>query len=269
MAKANPFKFSTKYQDDETELFYYGYRYYSSSRGRWLTRDPIGEIDQPNLCGFVYNDPANYFDDTGESGRGAPPPSRPPPPGGPHQGGPNPGGPTPLPLPLPPPLPLPTGPTPTLPPGATKYYAKVGNLLVKYCCSKGELVAIALQLSGDAPVFFSRHVNLPGGGDVSSLPPNTWIGVCCDAKTVQIGFTEKIAYFPPGKGGLIYINVSYMVYDNGGNVIASDATTGGPLSIFVSQAELGQILTDKAKVSSEVIDGIRQALKVMGGFLCK
>ncbi len=27
MAKANPFSFSTKYQDEETDLFYHGYRY--------------------------------------------------------------------------------------------------------------------------------------------------------------------------------------------------------------------------------------------------
>ena len=43
MAKANPFRFSTKYQDDETDLLYYGYRYYNASTGRWLSRDPIGE----------------------------------------------------------------------------------------------------------------------------------------------------------------------------------------------------------------------------------
>jgi RHS repeat-associated protein len=43
MAKANPFRFSTKYQDDETDLLYYGYRYYSTSTGRWLSRDPIAE----------------------------------------------------------------------------------------------------------------------------------------------------------------------------------------------------------------------------------
>ena len=36
MAKANPFRFSTKYQDDETDLLYYGYRYYSASTGRWI-----------------------------------------------------------------------------------------------------------------------------------------------------------------------------------------------------------------------------------------
>jgi RHS repeat-associated protein len=43
MAKTNPFRFSTKYQDDETDLLYYGYRYYNASAGRWLSRDPLGE----------------------------------------------------------------------------------------------------------------------------------------------------------------------------------------------------------------------------------
>ena len=44
MAKVNAFRFSTKYQDDETDLLYYGYRYYNPSMGRWLSRDPIGEF---------------------------------------------------------------------------------------------------------------------------------------------------------------------------------------------------------------------------------
>jgi RHS repeat-associated protein len=33
MAKVNPFRFSTKYQDDETDLLYYGHRYYKASTG--------------------------------------------------------------------------------------------------------------------------------------------------------------------------------------------------------------------------------------------
>jgi RHS repeat-associated protein len=37
------FWFSTKYLDHETGLYYYGYRYYSPSLGRWLSRDPIGD----------------------------------------------------------------------------------------------------------------------------------------------------------------------------------------------------------------------------------
>jgi RHS repeat-associated protein len=43
MAKINPFMFSTKYYDWETGLYYYGYRYYNPSTGRWLSRDPLGE----------------------------------------------------------------------------------------------------------------------------------------------------------------------------------------------------------------------------------
>jgi len=44
MARANPFRFSTKYQDDESDLLYYGYRYYNASTGRWISRDPVEEL---------------------------------------------------------------------------------------------------------------------------------------------------------------------------------------------------------------------------------
>jgi RHS repeat-associated protein len=43
-AGACPYGFSTKYADEETGLCYYGYRYYNSEWGRWINRDPIGEI---------------------------------------------------------------------------------------------------------------------------------------------------------------------------------------------------------------------------------
>jgi RHS repeat-associated protein len=43
LAKKNPFRFSTKYTDNETGLLYYGYRYYDPVTGRWPNRDPIGE----------------------------------------------------------------------------------------------------------------------------------------------------------------------------------------------------------------------------------
>ena len=42
-ATVNPFRFSTKYWDDETGLGYWGYRYYSPTLGRWISRDPIEE----------------------------------------------------------------------------------------------------------------------------------------------------------------------------------------------------------------------------------
>ena len=57
MAKANPFRFSTKFQDDETDLLYYGYRYYNPCTGRWLSRDPIGEKGGLNVFAFVRNNP--------------------------------------------------------------------------------------------------------------------------------------------------------------------------------------------------------------------
>jgi RHS repeat-associated protein len=65
MAKANPFRFSTKYQDDETDLLYYGYRYYTASTGRWLSRDPLGEKAAFNLYGFVNGNPLSRIDTDG------------------------------------------------------------------------------------------------------------------------------------------------------------------------------------------------------------
>ena len=68
LASANPFRFSTKYTDDETGLLYYGYRYYSPKDGRWLSKDPIGEAGGINLYAFCENDPVNRID---TDGRGA------------------------------------------------------------------------------------------------------------------------------------------------------------------------------------------------------
>ena len=56
------FRFSTKYEDAETGLLYYGYRYYNADTGRWLSRDPIGEKGGLNLYGFVGNDGLNSVD---------------------------------------------------------------------------------------------------------------------------------------------------------------------------------------------------------------
>jgi RHS repeat-associated protein len=62
MAKANPFLYSTKYYDWETGLYYYGYRYYDPSTGKWLSRDPIGEGGGRNLYGFCSGDPISRVD---------------------------------------------------------------------------------------------------------------------------------------------------------------------------------------------------------------
>ncbi len=72
MANAMPFRFSTKYQDDETDLLYYGYRYYNPSTGRWLSRDPIEEQGGLNLYCFVSNEPGYHIDGYGTSLVGGP-----------------------------------------------------------------------------------------------------------------------------------------------------------------------------------------------------
>jgi RHS repeat-associated protein len=54
-AAANPYRFSTKYTDDETGLLYYGFRYYSPSLGRWFSRDPINERGGVNLYMAINN----------------------------------------------------------------------------------------------------------------------------------------------------------------------------------------------------------------------
>jgi len=56
------FKYSTKYQDLETGLFYYGYRYYDAATGRWINRDPLGEMGGINLYSFIDNNTVNIYD---------------------------------------------------------------------------------------------------------------------------------------------------------------------------------------------------------------
>ena len=62
MANANPFRFSTKYTDEETGLAYFGYRFYNAIMGRWPSRDPIGEHGGLNVNAFVLNDPLDWID---------------------------------------------------------------------------------------------------------------------------------------------------------------------------------------------------------------
>jgi RHS repeat-associated protein len=67
IAADNPFRFSTKWCDGETDLYYYGYRYYSPRLGRWISRDPIGERDLPNIYEYVHNQPSCKYDPLGLS----------------------------------------------------------------------------------------------------------------------------------------------------------------------------------------------------------
>ncbi len=64
-ASENPFRFSTKFYDTETGLYNYGYRYYSSSIGRFLGRDPIEESGGLNIYSLAANNPISGSDPDG------------------------------------------------------------------------------------------------------------------------------------------------------------------------------------------------------------
>jgi RHS repeat-associated protein len=59
-ADQNPYRFASKYFDQETGFGYWGYRYYSPSLGRWLNRDPLEELghislrELPTLTMWIY-----------------------------------------------------------------------------------------------------------------------------------------------------------------------------------------------------------------------
>jgi len=62
MADDFRFRFSSKYLDDETGLYYYGYRYYAPAPGRWVCRDPVEEAGGLLLYCFVSNRTLNNID---------------------------------------------------------------------------------------------------------------------------------------------------------------------------------------------------------------
>jgi RHS repeat-associated protein len=67
MATSFAHRFSTKPVDGPTGLYYYGYRFYDPSSGRWPSRDPIEENGGINLFGFIENEGTNYIDRFGLS----------------------------------------------------------------------------------------------------------------------------------------------------------------------------------------------------------
>lgn len=62
----NPFKFSTKFWEHETELLHYELRPNKPSLGRWIQRDPAQEVGGNNLYAFVGNRVVDSIDILGE-----------------------------------------------------------------------------------------------------------------------------------------------------------------------------------------------------------
>ena len=77
MAAQNPLRFSSKYFDKETGLISFGFRYYSASLGRFISRDPKSEQGWVNLFsslsgggGDSWNYVGDLLDNAQESGYG-------------------------------------------------------------------------------------------------------------------------------------------------------------------------------------------------------
>ena len=61
-SKLNQVMYQSQFCDWESGKYYWKYRYFDTSTGQWLSRDPIGEKGEKNLYGFVGNNPINGID---------------------------------------------------------------------------------------------------------------------------------------------------------------------------------------------------------------
>ncbi|MDP1609355.1 MAG: RHS repeat-associated core domain-containing protein [Chlamydiales bacterium] len=61
-AIGNPWRYKLKRIDQETGLIYFGKRYYDPKTGRWISPDPLGSLDDPNLYRFCRNNPLTFVD---------------------------------------------------------------------------------------------------------------------------------------------------------------------------------------------------------------
>lgn len=58
----NPWRYASKRVDHETQFVYFGNRYFDPQIGRWVTADPIGFADGPNLYAYLHNNPLIHID---------------------------------------------------------------------------------------------------------------------------------------------------------------------------------------------------------------
>ena len=58
----NPWRFSSKRKDPHTHWIAFGRRDYDAGIGRWITPDPQGFEDGPNLYAYVHNNPLTHID---------------------------------------------------------------------------------------------------------------------------------------------------------------------------------------------------------------
>lgn len=61
----NPWMYANRRFDPETGFIAFGLRYYDPESGRWISADPAGFADGPNLYAYVHNNPLAFFDEYG------------------------------------------------------------------------------------------------------------------------------------------------------------------------------------------------------------
>jgi RHS repeat-associated protein len=67
-AAAKRYRYTGQERDDESGLYYHEARYYAPWLGRWVSIDPAGFADGPNLFQYVQSNPVNISDLTGMEG---------------------------------------------------------------------------------------------------------------------------------------------------------------------------------------------------------
>lgn len=70
-ALGNPWGYASKRLDTESGWNFFGRRYYNPQEGRWMTPDPLGFTEGPNLYAYVQNRPLTHFDLYGLSTKAA------------------------------------------------------------------------------------------------------------------------------------------------------------------------------------------------------
>jgi RHS repeat-associated protein len=61
----NPFRYTGREFDTETNLYFYRARYYDTKAGRFISEDPMGPNEGPNLYAYVSNNPVTNADPSG------------------------------------------------------------------------------------------------------------------------------------------------------------------------------------------------------------
>jgi len=61
------YRYSGKERDEESGLYYYGARYLAPWLGRWVSADPAGLVDGPNLYSGFLSNPIKFVDDRGHA----------------------------------------------------------------------------------------------------------------------------------------------------------------------------------------------------------